>query len=203
MIQIVVLATLNSGNYSPSCNFILIVSLVSSIIPLVITGFEVMFQAKTLANDNEIIISNSKNTVSNPVYAASSTDIELQSTDIKNTVTGTSSSIATIKVDTKKQVIGTDTSSSIDSSNSDYIIKLSSRSVSSVEFRQALIRYYRSVAPGIITTISIIILSLSSILLDKVNTVDTIMKTYYGHEDALLNSIIEKYKKVVTFNDDI
>ena len=29
------------------------------------------------------------------------------------------------------------------------------------------------------------------------------MKTYYGHEDALLNSIIEKYKKVVTFNDDI
>ena len=183
LIQIAVLATLNYGNYSPSCNFILIVSLVSSIIPLIITGFEVMFQAKTLANDNEVIINSAKNTVSNPVLDARGTDIELQSTDINST-----------KVDTQRRITATDTNSRIASStdtnssiasstgnniigsitgnnsiasstdNNQYTIKLSTRSVSSVEFRQALVRYYTSVAPGTIIVTVIIIVFIITIL---------------------------------------
>ena len=138
------------------------VSLVSSLIPLVITGIEgiinisslnillililssllVLFQSTSLASSNKNDIDSS--TTNNPIRDDNKiriSDYEMSNTRTNITTTTTTKGLP-----------------------STYMITLSSRSVSNHEFREALRGYYTSVAPGNIIILASS-LSLSSSLL--------------------------------------
>ena len=159
VVQLSVLLSESHEAYSPSCDFILVVSLASSIVPLVINGIEVIFrQATTLDKDDTILPSHSS-MVSSPL-----SDIELMPSK--------SRAAKRISLTLPSTV---DSSSSVES----YIVKLPTVSMTSSDFKMELIKYYRSVAPAMISSI------------------DNIMSDYRGYEQDLVVTLMDIYKKPV------
>lgn len=161
IIQVSVLATINDTNYSPSCDFILVVSLSSSIVPLLINGVDgnqsliiltylhnlllVLFQGNMLRNYEK----KSDKDADNFSFTYGNTDLT------KKLISYTTNPIANGKVTEMASFSSSFEARRFTISEPMMISLKNNKTISSLVFYQGLVRYFQTVAPGKLTLLSL------------------------------------------------